>query len=294
VQFGHRPRLSESDSGFANRHWRGNSDARSEFRRKKRMARRIIDISSPLRAGIISDPPGMEPEIEYLNHGHTAQGVCQFFPGLTPSDLPAGEGWAIERVKITTHNGTHLDAPWHFASTMDGGKRAITIDEVPLDWCFQPGVKLDFRHLADGYVVTARDVEAEFQRMGHVLRPLDIVVVNTRAGSRYGEADYVTAGCGMGREATLYLTSRGVRVTGTDAWSWDAPFVHTAKRYAETGDPSIIWEGHKAGREIGYCHIEKLSNLESLPSTGFMISCFPVKIEGASAGWTRAVAILED
>ena len=33
----------------------------------------------------------------------------------------------------------------------------------------------------------------------------------------------------MGREATLYLLERGVRVTGTDAWSWDAPFVHTAQ-----------------------------------------------------------------
>ena len=69
----------------------------------------------------------------------------------------------------------------------------------------------------------------------------------------------------MGREATLYLTSRGVRVTGIDAWGWDAPFVHTRKRWLETRDPSIIWEGHKAGREIPYCHMEKLCNLEALP-----------------------------
>ncbi len=46
---------------------------------------------------------------------------------------------------------------------MDGGKRAITIDEVPLEWCFNPGVKLDFRHFADGYVVTAADVETELE-----------------------------------------------------------------------------------------------------------------------------------
>jgi kynurenine formamidase len=38
----------------------------------------------------------------------------------------------------------------------------------------------------------------------------------------------------------------------------------------------------------------KLHNLEQLPSTGFTVSCFPVKIERASAGWTRAVAILEE
>ena len=98
---------------------------------------------------------------------------------------------------------------------------------------------------------------------------------------------------GMGREATLYLLERGVRVTGIDAWSWDAPFIHTKGKYAETKDASLIWEGHKAGREIGYCHLEKLHNLEALPGDGFEIACFPVKIRGASAGWTRAVAIFD-
>jgi kynurenine formamidase len=177
---------------------------------------------------------------------------------------------------------------------MDGGKRAITIDEVPLEWCFQPGVKLDFRHLPNGYVATAADVEAELARIAHTLKPLEIVLVNTAAGARYGQPDYVPSGCGMGRDATLCLTSRGVRVTGTDAWSWDAPFVHTAKRYAETKNAALIWEGHKAGREIGYCHIEKLHNLEALPPKSFMVSCFPVKVRAASAGWTRAVAIVDE
>jgi kynurenine formamidase len=143
-------------------------------------------------------------------------------------------------------------------------------------------------------VVTAADVEAELGRIGHTLAPLEIVVVNTRAGSRYGHDDYVAAGCGMGYEATMYLLERGVRLTGTDAWSWDAPFVYTAEKYKETRDASLIWEGHKAGRDIGYCHLEKLHNLESLPPAGFVVACFPVKIRGASAGWTRAVAILDD
>jgi hypothetical protein len=93
------------------------------------MATRIVDISVPLQSDIASDPPGMEPKIAYVGHKESAPLVCFFFPGLQPADLPDGEGWAIERVEITTHNGTHLDAPWHFASTMDGGKRAITIDE---------------------------------------------------------------------------------------------------------------------------------------------------------------------
>jgi kynurenine formamidase len=254
---------------------------------------RIIDLSVPLETGIASDPPNLLPQIDYMDHDG---GAAEFeaMTGLSRSQFLDGKGAAAETCRITTHNGTHLDAPWHYHPTMDGGKPAMRIDEVPLDWCFRPGVKLDFRHLPDGHVVTAAQVEAELARIGHDLQPLDIVLVNTAAGTAYGRPDYLATGCGMGREATLFLTRRGVRVTGIDGWSWDAPFVHTLRRIRETGDASLFWEGHKAGAEIGYCHIEKLTNLEALPATGFTVACFPVKVARASAGWCRAVAILND
>jgi kynurenine formamidase len=239
----------------------------------------------------------MLPQIEYLDHHQTAPAMAEYM-GVRVDQLPDGEYAAVEKVQISTHNGTHLDAPHHFFSTMNhalkpGGEPSWRIDEVPLEWCFQPAVKLDFRHMAAGYVVTPGDVEAELKRIGHTLRPLEIVLVNTAAGARYGLDDFVDSGCGIGKAATMWLLERGVRLTGIDGWSWDAPFVYTAKKFAETKDASLIWEGHKAGRHIGYCHIEKLHNLEMLPSTGFMVSCFPVKIERASAGWTRAVAIID-
>ena len=257
------------------------------------MPRRIVDLSVSLENGIASDPPIMLPEITYMDHQDTVDQILSFFPGLKKEDLPGGEGWAVETLNIATHNGTHMDAPYHYHSTMSKGERALTIDEIPLDWCLRPGVKLDFRHFEDGYVAKAADVEAELERIGHELQPLDIVVVNTSAAERYGQPDYLLKGCGMGREATNYLTERGVRVVGTDAWSWDAPFALTAQEYAKTGDPSIIWEGHRAGMDIGYCQMEKLTNLDSLPGSGFEISCFPFKIKAASAGFVRAVAIFE-
>ena len=247
---------------------------------------KFVDISMVLDNETVSDPDVMRPNIEYMKGADNADVICSFFPGLTPDQLPDGQGWAWERINLVTHNGTHLDAPYHFQPMM-------TIDEVPLDWCFRPGVKLDFRKLEDGHVVTAQEVEEELDRIGHDLQPLDIVLVNTRASECYGTDEFMTAGIGMGREATIYLTERGVRITGIDAWGWDAPFHHTAKKWEETKDPAIIWEGHYAGIENQYCHLEKLQHLEKLPATGFCVACFPCKIKDASAGWTRAVAMFD-
>jgi kynurenine formamidase len=254
----------------------------------------LLDLSIPLSNDIPADPPFQPVSIDYTDHAAGAELMAAAFPGLRSADLPEGQGWAVERLSLSTHNGTHMDAPWHYHPTMDRGQHALTIDEIPLDWCMRPGVRLDFRDRLDGHVVTPDEIDAELERIGHVLTPLEIVLCATRAGERYGNVDYIHSGCGFGRDATLHLTRQGIRVVGTDAWSWDPPFSATQRRFAAEGDPSIIWEGHKAGREIGYCQLEKLHRLEQLPPDGFTVICFPVNVERASAGWTRAVAVLEE
>jgi kynurenine formamidase len=65
--------------------------------------------------------------------------------------------------------------------------------------------------------------------------------------------------------------------------------------YRHTGDGRHIWPAHFAGIEKQYCQIEKLANLDLLPQPqGFYVSCLPVKIHGASAGWCRAVALVPE
>jgi kynurenine formamidase len=177
---------------------------------------------------------------------------------------------------------------------MNNGERAWTIDEVPLDWFFRPGVKLDLRHLPNGHLVTPADIDRELDRIGYELQPYDIVLANTIAAAAYGSEDFIDTGIGFGREATLHLTGKGVKVVGTDAWGWDLPVSINRKVFEETGDPSVVWEGHKAGAEVAYCQIEKLQHLEDLPPFGFTVACFPAKVRGASAGWTRAVAIFDE
>ncbi|MDO5620952.1 MAG: cyclase family protein [Paracoccus sp. (in: a-proteobacteria)] len=251
----------------------------------------LIDLSVTLTDRYASDPPGLGPQITRKGHDEGAAEFAQMF-GIPVEKQRDGKGAAVERLSVTTHNGTHMDAPWHYHPTMNGGEPALTIDQIPLEWCMGPGVRLDFRHLPDGHVVSAAEVQAELDRIGHELQPGDIVLVNTRAGERYGHDDYVSAGCGIGREATLWLTSRGMRVCGTDAWSWDAPLAGQVKAARETGDWGLFWEGHKAGADSIYCHMEKLANLDKLPGTGFQVICFPIKVEKGSAGWCRPVAVL--
>ena len=261
------------------------------------MARRFIDLSVTLEDKPTS-PPHHRPKIQYVNHDQSFDLFSKLFDGIGPQDLPEGKAWAVEQMELSTHAGTHMDAPWHYHPTTDhalvaGGRPAPGIDEVPLDWCQRPGVKLDFRHFDAGYVVTPSDIETELKRIDYALQPLDIVLANTRAGARQGLADYWESACGFGRDATLWLTERGVRVVGTDSYSWDPAFKFVVERYRRDHDPAIIWEGHKAGRDIGYFQMEKLTNLDQLPPHGFTVSCFPIKIKNGSAAWCRAVAILE-
>ncbi len=261
-----------------------------------RMAKkRYIDLSISIESDLPSDPPMMIPRIDYISHHQGAEQMKEFFPGVTQEQLPAGLGWAVEFLTLTTHSGTHLDAPYHYHPTMDRGKPALTIDEIPLEWCFGEGVVLDFRHKEDGSRITVEDVKKELERIHYEIKPLDIVLIQTGADAVWGTPQYLTKGAGMDRESTLFLVEKGVRVVGIDAWSWDRPLPFLAKEFQETRDPRVIWEAHFAGIEIGYCHMEKMAHLSDIGRAyGFTICCFPIKIKRASAGWVRPVAIVDE
>jgi kynurenine formamidase len=253
----------------------------------------IIDLSVPLEHMAASEP--MPARIKYIDHaGEGLQQMQQFF-GIRPEDLvwSEGKGWAIEEVTAITHTGTHVDAPYHYGAT-SGGQPARTIDQIPLQWCFAPGVVLDMRHKAPGEFITVADLQDALQRIEYTLQPFDIVLIQTGADKRLGSKDYF-AQPGLGREGTLWLVENGTRVIGIDAYTLDRPFADMVADYRRTGDGRTIWPAHFAGITREYCQIEKLANLDLLPRpTGFWVSCLPVKIAGASAGWCRAVAIVPE
>lgn len=254
---------------------------------------RLIDLSVPLEHASPSEP--VPAAIRYARHDGEGLQQMRHFLGVKPEDLvySKGLGWAVEEIQAITHTGTHVDAPYHYGPTSEG-RPARTIDQVPLEWCFAPGVMLDVRHKAAGDFITVADLQAALERIAYQLRPLDIVLLHTGADKRLGSPAYF-AQPGLGREGVLWLVEQGVRVIGIDAYTLDRPFADMVADYRRTGDGRFIWPAHFAGIEREYCQIEKLANLDQLPRPhGFHVSCLPVKIQGASAGWCRAVALIPE
>ncbi|HUN56220.1 MAG TPA: cyclase family protein [Smithella sp.] len=250
----------------------------------------IFDLSIPLE----DSPSEPQPvKVEHIAH-ESSLPIIELVLGAKKEDMADGLGWADDSVSLSAHSGTHVDAPWHYSPTSEN-KRARTIDEMPLEWFFHDGVVLDFRHKPQGYGISASDIKDALAGIKYTIKPWDIVLIQTGADKLWGKPEYFMAGCGMTQESTLWLIEQGCRVMGIDAWGWDRPFDAIKEDFTKTRDKSVLWTAHKAGIKKEYCHIEKLANLDVLPRPyGFKVACFPVKLKGGSAGWTRVVAIYQD
>jgi kynurenine formamidase len=248
----------------------------------------LIDLSAPISPDPPDVPELLRTEIDYEDHAAGAATIEALF-GIGSELLRDGEGWATDTfLRLGTHSSTHVDAPWHYNSTI-GGERAQTIDELPLDWFYAPGVVVEATDREDGDALTAADFE---QRLPRALRERDIVLVRSGRDAFYGELDYIARGPGVTAESTRWLDDQGVRVMGIDAWGWDVPLHLQAERARASGEPGVFWAAHQA--DLAYSQIERLVNLAALPADGFTVACFPLRLEGGSAAPSRVVAIVPD
>lgn len=260
---------------------------------------RLIDLTRLLDPADLERMPermrgwsvNLVPQVEPITPwGEGAQVMCQIF-GCEKHQLPGGEGWGDERLRITTHLGTHVDAPLHYGSTSEG-RPARTITDIGLDELYVDGIVLDLRDAAPGEGIPVQALEAALARNGAPVPQGGAVIIRT-GQERYTIADEGFFNYpGMTREGTLFLAGLGAKVLGTDALGWDRPFHVMRRAFQASGDPAEIWDGHFAGREREVFIVQQMAQLAELPPSGFKVGFFPLRLGGCSAAPARVVAFV--
>lgn len=261
---------------------------------------KLIDLTRPLDARDAERvPPGrggtpLFPKVRHIRPEVEGAAVMAQIFGCTVEDLPAGEGWGDEHVEMSTHLGTHVDAPLHYGSHCEG-KPSRTIGDIDITELFCPAVVLDLRDKCEAdRGIETEALKAAIAEVGEAIEPGSAVLLRT-GQERFSIYD---RGCyhypGMTREGTLFLSGLGAKVLGTDALGWDRPFGVMARAFKESGDRSQIWDGHFAGRDREVFIIQQLFNLAALPSSGFNVGFFPIRLVGCSSAPARVVAFLQE
>jgi kynurenine formamidase len=182
------------------------------------------------------------------------------------------QGFAAEVIYLATHTGTHVDAPYHFAS--DG----LHIDEVGLDRLVGEAVLIDLGEKPPLSIISAAELKAHLDKVS--IRAGHIVIIKTGWAKMAGRVEYLTMNPGLSSDAAEYLAELGVASVGLDTPNLDQA---QAKDYP----------AHKILLSRGVPIIENLTNLERIGASKFMFIGVPLKIRGASGSPIRAIAITE-
>jgi arylformamidase len=169
------------------------------------------------------------------------------------------------RLELTVHNGTHMDAPYHF---FEDGR---TIDKVDLMRCCGPALMIDLRSISP-----RRNIDtADLSPLKDGLRDVGKLVIHTGWHRRWNSPGYFAEHPVLTGEAARFLVDCGVHLVGVDMPSVDtAPF------------PAHI---ELLGR--GVVIVENLTNLGEVKHAMFHLMVLPLKITGRDASPVRAVAL---
>ena len=240
------------------------------------MGTRLVDLSMPVHNDMVTFPRIVRPALVMYETWE------EFAERIGAAKYGATSLTASHMVVLSDHVGTHIDARKHLV------KEAPGPEGIPLEYCYGDGVVLDFRHKEKGAGITAAEVQEALKKIEYTLKPLDIVLIMTGAGSYQNEDRYLTDHCGMTAEATHWLIDQGIKVMGIDAITFDPPVWAMFER-------KQFWEAHRVMCEKEYYHLENLTNLDKIGRPhGFKIATFPIKWTGTTAAPVRAVAIVED
>lgn len=210
---------------------------------------RFIDLSHPIQEGMPLFPGTPEVKIKQLHQ------------------LP-NDGFREKQITLTTHSGTHLDAPAHILP--DG----YSLDRLPLSKFYGQACLLDVRRF-DG-----KTIPEEFLRRHPEIKTCEFVLFYTGYQHHWGTAKYFDAYPVLSPRAADLLGKWGLKGVGFDAISPDPM-------------DSVDYEIHHKLLLQGLIIIENLTNLNQLPRQSFILSVFPLNVIDADGMPVRAVALIK-
>lgn len=164
----------------------------------------FIDLSVTLRNQSF-EPGG--PQIARMDHREAARRRAADFSFL-PSGFPDGMHLAQENLTLSSHGGTHVDAPLHYGPTSEG-KPSKSIEQVPLEWCYGPGVVLDVSHKQPGDYITKADVIAALDKIPHKLQSKEIVLLRTDTDKHFDNPEFPDLQPGLHPDACHWILDQG-------------------------------------------------------------------------------------
>jgi kynurenine formamidase len=212
--------------------------------------------------------PGL-PEVKITMHASHEQ-----WDGIAGSDVVSP---AVNRLEMSEHTGTHVDAINHMARQY----RGQSIDTMPLSMFFTEGICLDLSHKGLRELIEPADLERALAKAGLEIRPGDTVLLYTDHYRRaYGTDDWHN-GPGVSVEAARWLGRQKIAAFGV-----------------ETASPGVRQvsnkEVHHICGELGFTHYENMISLHQLIGRGrFRFIGLPLKIREGTGSPVRAIAVFE-
>ena len=193
-------------------------------------------------------------------------------PSFIPWENVKEDGYNLELLFLSTHTGTHMDAPYHFLEK--GGK----IHEISLKKLVSEAVLIKSKKKG-GESITKIDIQ-KFEKKHGKIASFSSVIFYTGWQRNLQKKYYFTKNPGLSVSAAKYLASKKINLVGIDSPSID---LGTDSKFSV----------HQIFAKKGMLIVENLANLEKIKSSKFHLVVLPLKLKNATGSPVRAIAFVE-
>ena len=193
-------------------------------------------------------------------------------PNFIPWENIKEDGYNLELLFLSSHTGTHMDAPYHFL------EKGAKIHEISLKKLVSSAVLIKSRKKSDE-PITKTDIQ-KFEKKHGKITGFSTIIFCTGWQRNLQKDYYFTKNPGLSVSAAKYLASKKISLVGIDSPSID---LGTDSKFSV----------HQIFAKKGMLIVENLANLEKIKSSKFHLVVLPLKLKNATGSPVRAIAFVE-